>query len=106
MVCPFSLLKFEIHSKPEPKMSPAANEFLIDPNISFLNFGSFGACPKPVLKAYQDYQLEQENDPVHFIARLAPKYIESAKSALANFLRCESQDLVLITNPTYAVNIV
>ena len=29
------------------------DEFLLDPNIVFLNHGSFGACPRPVFERYQ-----------------------------------------------------
>ena len=41
--------------------------FLLRPDITFLNFGSFGACPKPIFEDYQRWQLELESDPVQFI---------------------------------------
>ena len=44
------------------------SQFLIDTNITFLNFGSFGACPKPVFEEYQRLQLELEKESVQFIA--------------------------------------
>jgi isopenicillin-N epimerase len=44
-------------------------EFLLDPNVTFLNHGSFGACPRSVFERYQELQLELERQPVLFIAR-------------------------------------
>ena len=45
------------------------SQFLLDNNITFLNHGSFGACPKPVFEEYQRLQLELEHEPVHFIQK-------------------------------------
>ena len=44
------------------------SQFLIDPEIAYLNFGSFGACPKPVFEDYQNWQLLLEREAVQFIA--------------------------------------
>ena len=41
----------------------------IDPAITFLNHGSFGACPRPVFEEYQRLELELERRPVEFLAR-------------------------------------
>ena len=49
-------------------ISPALHQqFLLRPDITYLNFGSFGACPRPVFEQYQRYQLELEQEPVQFI---------------------------------------
>jgi len=44
------------------------DQFLLDPSITFLNFGSFGATPKPVFEKYQQWQRVLEAEPVQFIA--------------------------------------
>ncbi|MGK4566015.1 hypothetical protein [Flavobacterium sp. 3HN19-14] len=44
-------------------------QFLIDPQITYLNHGSFGACPKPVFEDYQKWQLELETEAVQFITK-------------------------------------
>lgn len=80
--------------------------FLINKDVTFLNFGSFGACPKPIFEAYQNYQRELEDDPVHFIVRKAPGYLYQARTALGKYLNCAAADVVCVTNPSYAVNII
>lgn len=80
--------------------------FLLRPDITFLNFGSFGACVKPVFERYQEYQLELEQEPVQFITVKGPAYLQRSREALGTFLNCAHDDLVYVTNPSYAVNIV
>jgi len=82
------------------------SSFLLDPQITFLNFGSFGACPKPVFTDYQKWQLELEREPVQFITVNGIKYLEQSRNALAKYVNCNSDDLVFVTNPSYAVNII
>jgi isopenicillin-N epimerase len=80
--------------------------FLLDPNITYLNHGSFGACPKPVFETYQGWQLELERDPVAFLGRRAPKLLSEARAALADYLGCASDEVVYFPNPTTALNMV
>jgi isopenicillin-N epimerase len=86
--------------------SPIISEFLLDPNITFLNFGSFGACPKPIFEQYQAIQRELEYSPVQFMLHKGPKYLEQSREALGKLINCNAQDVVLVSNPSYAVNIV
>ena len=81
-------------------------DFLIDPNITYLNFGSFGACPKPIFKEYQNWQTELEYNAVQFITVNGPKYLEQARVALGQYINCHPSDVVFVTNPSYAVNII
>ncbi|MEO7445568.1 MAG: aminotransferase class V-fold PLP-dependent enzyme [Ferruginibacter sp.] len=78
--------------------------FLLKEDITYLNFGSFGACPRPVFEKYQAYQRELEAEPVEFITSLGPRYLEESRKALAAYIHCEADDLVYMTNPSYAVN--
>lgn len=80
--------------------------FLIDPSITFLNHGSFGACPRPVFEAYQAWQLELEHQPVEFLGRRATELLATARAELANFLGTRAEDIVYFPNPTTAINMV
>jgi isopenicillin-N epimerase len=87
-------------------MQDLKHYFLLDPNITFLNFGSFGATPKPVFEAYQNWQQELEKEPVQFMLRKGPKQLEISRKALADYIKCQVSNLLFVPNPTYALNIV
>ena len=80
--------------------------FLLDPEVTYLNFGSFGSCPKPVFEDYQAWQLLLEREPVQFIAFKGVEYLKASREALADFVGCDEDDLVYVVNPSYAINIV
>ncbi len=81
-------------------------EYLLDPEVVFLNHGSFGACPRPVFETYQRWQYELERNPVAFIQTRLPVEIEKARCKLASFLGTSCEDVVYFTNPTTAFNMV
>ncbi|MBK9282938.1 MAG: aminotransferase class V-fold PLP-dependent enzyme [Sphingobacteriaceae bacterium] len=87
-------------------MQNLKNQFLINPNITYLNFGSFGACPKPIFEEYQKLQLELEKEPVEFITKTGLKLLQQAKKSLGDYIHCDEEDLIFVTNPSYAVNII
>ncbi|MBM3184961.1 MAG: aminotransferase class V-fold PLP-dependent enzyme [Bacteroidetes bacterium] len=78
--------------------------FLLDSEITYLNFGSFGACPKPIFETYQDWQLKLERSPVHFIVDEAIKELENVRKKLGEYIGANFQDIVMVTNPSYAIN--
>lgn len=80
--------------------------FLLDPDIIYLNHGSFGACPRPVFDVYQSWQHELEKQPVEFLDRRFIKLLLEARSSLANFLNADPDNLVFFPNPTTALNMV
>jgi len=82
------------------------SQFLLDPEVVFLNHGSFGACPRPVFDAYQRWQRELERQPVEFLGRRARGLLAEARAALAAYLGVEAQDVVYFPNPTAAINAV
>lgn len=87
--------------------SPLPRElFLLDPEVTFLNHGSFGATPRPVFAAYQAWQLELERQPVEFLGRRFPELLRTARQALAGFVHARAEELVLVPNATVALNTV
>lgn len=82
--------------------------FLLDPDVVFLNHGSFGACPRPVFEEYRRLQAELERQPVEFLARdrRYPGLIEAAKARLAAYVVSVPENLVFVTNATSAMNAV
>jgi isopenicillin-N epimerase len=80
--------------------------FLLDPDRVFLNHGSFGACPREVLQAQQQWQLQMERNPVEFLGRESAQLLLQARNALGDELGARGDDLVFIPNSTTGVNIV
>jgi isopenicillin-N epimerase len=80
--------------------------FQLNPEVTFLNFGSFGACPRSIFDRYQTYQKELEYEPVQFILNKGIKYLEQSRIALGQYIGCSEKDIVYVPNPSYAVNLV
>jgi isopenicillin-N epimerase len=81
-------------------------EFLLDPDITFLNHGSYGACPAPVFARYQELQRELERNPVEFLGRRFDELTAEARAALAAFVGARADDLVFVPNATSGLNAV
>jgi len=98
-------MKPTVHEQPKNELlSVSKSQFLLDSSITFLNHGSFGACPKPVFEEFQRFQRELESDPVHFIQKKLPQYLKQAKLPLAKFIGSDTEDFFFVPNPTVAIN--
>ena len=80
--------------------------FLLEPGITFLNHGSFGATPRAVFEVYQEWQRRLEGQPVRFLARELMDHLAEARSVLGQYLGAPAQDLAFVPNATYGVNLV
>jgi isopenicillin-N epimerase len=80
--------------------------FLLDPEIVFLNHGSFGATPQPVFAVYQSWQRELERQTVEFLGRRATDLMAESRAVLADYLGTQRDHLVYVTNATVGVNTV
>ncbi|MFN2145061.1 MAG: aminotransferase class V-fold PLP-dependent enzyme [Anaerolineales bacterium] len=80
--------------------------FLLDPEIIFLNHGSFGATPRPVWEVYQQWQNRLERQPVKFLGRELIPELARARQVLGEFLNAPADHLVFISNATFGVNLI
>jgi isopenicillin-N epimerase len=87
-------------------MTSLKDDFLLDPNIIFLNHGSFGAAPKLVFEAYQAWQRRLERQPVLFLGRELDGLLRESRLGLGQYLNTDADDLVYIPNATHGVNII
>jgi isopenicillin-N epimerase len=80
--------------------------WLLDDSVTFLNHGSFGACPVAVIERQRQYQAEMERHPIQFMMRRRPQLMDESRQTLADFVGCRREDLVFVNNATTAVNAV
>jgi isopenicillin-N epimerase len=88
-----------------PTAAELRREFVLDPEVAFLNHGAFGACPRPVLKRCREWQLELEREPVDFITRRLPGLLDEARARLAGYVGAAAEDIAFVTNATTGVNL-
>jgi len=91
---------------PSPLRKNLRAEFLIDPDLAFLNHGSFGALPRVVFEEQTRWRLRIEADPIEILGRQAPKLIEEAKASVGDWLGMKTVDFGLVTNATEGINCV
>jgi isopenicillin-N epimerase len=78
----------------------------LDPAVTYLNHGSFGACPTAVLQVQTRLRRELEAEPVDFLVRRLPARLDETRQTLAAFLGADPADLVFVPNATTGVNAV
>ena len=83
-----------------------ARHWGLDPAMTFLNHGSFGACPLPVLEAQRRWRDEMERQPVRFLARELESRLDGARGELAVFVGADAADVAFVPNATTGVNAV
>jgi isopenicillin-N epimerase len=83
-----------------------AAHWALDPAVTFLNHGSFGACPSAVLEAQQRLRRQLEAEPVRFLSRELDDRLDTARAGLAAFVGADADDLAFVPNATTGVNAV
>jgi len=78
----------------------------LDESVTFLNHGSFGSCPRPVLEAQSELRRLMEAEPVRFLDGELEGRLDAARAALGRFLGADADDLAFIPNATFGVNTV
>ena len=78
----------------------------LDPAVTFLNHGSYGACPTEILRHQTMLRAQLEAEPVRFLGRELEGRLDAARAALAPFVGADPDDLAFIGNATGGVNAV
>ena len=83
-----------------------AKQFLLDKKVTFLNHGSFGACPIKIFNEYQLWQKKLENQPVKFLDQyrdFGPN-MKNVRKILSQKINCNSNNLAPVVNATTGLN--
>jgi isopenicillin-N epimerase len=80
--------------------------WLLDREVTFLNHGSFGACPIPVLNRQRELVEDLEREPVTFMVRELESRIDEARETLGRFIGADREGLAFVPNATAGVNAV
>ena len=88
-----------------PEIKLSKKDYKLREDIHFLNHGSYGACPKAMLDEQRKWIDLMEEQPVLFFRELVPR-MRKAREALASYLGAKPENLVYVSNATYAVNVV
>ena len=78
--------------------------WLLDPEITFLNHGSYGATPIAVLAKQDEFRTQMEREPVRFMVRELEALLDQSRQTLADFLGTDAAGLAFVTNATAGVN--
>ncbi|MGH2407238.1 MAG: aminotransferase class V-fold PLP-dependent enzyme [Candidatus Limnocylindrales bacterium] len=89
-----------------PRSSPFARHWALDPEVVFLNHGSFGACPIPVLETQRAWRDRLEAEPVRFMVDELEPALDAARQTIGAFLGADPDDLAFMHNATSGVNAV
>jgi isopenicillin-N epimerase len=82
------------------------SSWLLDGDVAFLNHGSYGATPRPVMDGQVALRIQLEREPVTFLWRRLPELAAQARSLIAAFVGADADGLAFVTNATTAVNTV
>jgi isopenicillin-N epimerase len=80
--------------------------WLLEPDISYLNHGSFGACPDPVMEAQRVWRERMEAEPVRFLSRELERHLDEARMRVATFLNADAEGIAFVPNATTGVSTV
>ena len=84
-------------------MNDLKHKFLLDKTVTFLNHGSYGACPVPIFEDYQTWQRKLEQQPVKFLKTDIWNALRNSRLSLSEFVGCNEDEIFFFHNPTSAI---
>ena len=84
-------------------MNDLKHKFLLDKTVTFLNHGSYGACPVPIFEDYQTWQKKLEQQPVKFLKTDIWNALRNSRLSLSEFVGCNEDEILFFHNPTSAI---
>jgi isopenicillin-N epimerase len=88
----------------EPAVDRSA--FALDPDVTFLNHGSFGATPTSILERQAELRARMEANPVRFFVRELPGLLADAREQVAAYVGADADGIAFVANTTTAINVV
>jgi isopenicillin-N epimerase len=85
---------------------PARHHWNLRPQVVYLNHGSFGPAPGPVLAARNDWFQQLESEPMDFFVRQLEGRIEESRDRLGKFVGTAGRNLIFVDNATYGMNLI
>lgn len=83
-----------------------SHRFSLDPDVVFLNHGSFGATPTALLERQSEFRAQMESDPVRFFGRMLPSLLAQVRAELADYIGAsDPEGVALVPNATTAINV-
>ena len=82
------------------------HEWALDWDFLSVNHGSFGAAPRVVLAAQQDWQRQMEAQPGRFMRAVLPDALRHAADRLGAFIGADNTDIAFVDNATTGCNAV
>jgi isopenicillin-N epimerase len=96
----------ELPGPPEPLAPDLRSQWMLRPDVTFLNHGSFGAVPRAVFEEQERWRRRIEAEPIELLGRRHAEMIEAAKGPLAELVGARPEEIGLVTNATEGVNAV
>ena len=74
--------------------------------LTFLNHGSYGACPKPVQRVQSEWRRRIEEQPIVFFTYTYQQALDDTRATVAAFVGCPAASMIFVPNATTGVNAV
>ncbi len=86
--------------------SELLHRWLLDPVVTHLNHGAFGACPREVVERQSEWRERMERDPLDFLWRKLDAPLDASREEVARLVNAPTETLAFVSNATSAVNAV